>query len=346
MNRENDGIPLANVRITLFRPDLRFFGEVRTGADGRYTIKSVPEGSYWLGAALPRFEYSEALIHVIGAAATRNFTLAAETQAGRWTIVGNTTPELLDGTGSGTLLPSGELMVCHNEIEPVAFEPVSAFKWFPPGSGSVQGCHVTSLLSDGRLLFVGGSMNNGNPQDPIPRTVKVFNRFINSWAQVAQINIGRWYPGIVRLPDERLLVVGGELDGPTGRTNTCEIYDPVANTWTMTGSFNLPTEITPTFMLYTGEFFKSWRYPELYNLASGQWRAGPNMMQPRNGAASGGHCDHEAVMLEDGRILAVGIDPVTLSVATRFTEIYDPITNSWSPGPNARHFRSPSPEAA
>ena len=64
-------------------------------------------------------------------------------------------------------------------------------------------------------------MNNGNPQDPIPRTVKVFNRFINSWAQVAQINIGRWYPGIVRLPDERLLVVGGELDGPTGRTNTC-----------------------------------------------------------------------------------------------------------------------------
>lgn len=56
VNREIDGIPLANVRITLFRPDLRFFGEVRTGADGRYTIKSVPEGSYWLGAALPRFE--------------------------------------------------------------------------------------------------------------------------------------------------------------------------------------------------------------------------------------------------------------------------------------------------
>ncbi len=344
VNRGIDGIPLANVRITLFRPDLRFFREVRTGADGRYTIKSVPEGNYQLGAALPRFEYSEASINVIGAAATRNFTLPAETQAGRWTIVGNTTPELLDGTGSGSLLPSGELLVCHNEIEPVAFEPVSATKWFPPGSGSVQGCHVTSLLSDGRLLFVGGSMNNGNPQDPIPRTVKVFNRFNNSWAQVAQINIGRWYPGIVRLPDERLLVVGGELDGPTGRTNTCEIYDPVANTWTMTGSFNLPTEIPPTFMLYTGEVFKSWRYPELYNLASGQWRAGPNMMQTRNGAAGGGHCDHEALMLEDGRILAVGIDPVTLSAATRFTEIYDPVTNSWSLGPNARHLRT-QPEA-
>ena len=101
------------------------------------------------------------------------------------------TPELLDGTGSGSLLPSGEL-ICHNEIEPVAFEPVNATKWFPPGSGSVQGCHVTTQLSDGRLLFVGGSINNGNPQDPIPRTVKVFNRFTNSWAKVAQINIGRW----------------------------------------------------------------------------------------------------------------------------------------------------------
>ena len=344
LTRASDGAPLPNVRVTLFRPDLRFFREVRSGADGRYLIPSVPEGSYQLGAAFPRLEYSESSIMVSVADVTRDLALAVEAQAGRWTIVGDTTPELLDGTGSGTLLPTGELMVCHNEIEPVAFAPVSATKWFPPGSGSVQGCHVTTLLTDGRLLFVGGSMNNGNPQDPIPRTVKVFNRFTNSWAQVAQINIGRWYPGIVRLPDERLLVVGGELDGPTGRTNTCEIYDPVANTWTMTGSFNLPTEIPPTFILYTGEVFKSWRYPELYNLGSGLWRAGPNMVQARNGAAAGGHCDHEAVMLEDGRILAVGIDPVTLSAATRFTEIYDPVANSWSLGPNARHLRT-QPEA-
>ena len=90
---------------------------------------------------------------------------------------------------------------------------------------------------------------------------------------VAQINIGRWYPGIVRLPDEHLLVVGGEPDGPTGPTNKCEIYDPVANTWTTTGSFNLATKPPPPFILYSGEVFKSWRYPELYNLESGQWRA-------------------------------------------------------------------------
>lgn len=344
VSRTADGAAVADVRITLFRPDLRFFREVRTGADGRYAIAAVPDGNYRLGAASPRLEYSEASVAVSGSTVTRDMALGPETQAGRWTIVGNTTPELLDGTGSGSLLPTGELMVCHNEIEPVAFEPVSATKWFPPGSGSVQGCHVTTLLTDGRLLFVGGSMNNGNPQDPIPRTVKVFDRFTNTWAQVAQINIGRWYPGIVRLPDERILIVGGELDGPTGRTNTCEIYDPVANTWTMTGSFNLPTEIPPTFMLYTGEVFKSWRYPELYSLATGQWRAGPNMVQGRNGAAGGGHCDHEAVMLEDGRILAVGIDPVTLSAATRFTEIYDPVTNAWSLGPSARHLRT-QPEA-
>lgn len=155
VNRGIDGIPLANVRVTLFRPDLRFFREVRTGTDGRYTFKYVPEGSYQLGAAPPRLEYGEASINVLGALATRDFTLAAETQAGRWSIVGSTTPELLDGTGSGSLLPSGELMVCHNEIEPVAFEPLSATKWFPPGSGSVQRCHVTTQLSDERLLFVG-----------------------------------------------------------------------------------------------------------------------------------------------------------------------------------------------
>ena len=125
ITRTADGTPVVNVRVTLFRPDLRFFREVRTGADGRYAIEAVPEGSYQLGAAALRLASSESPISVSGAAVTRDLTLAPETHAGRWSIVGNTTPELLDGTGSGSVLPTGELMVCHNEIEPVAFEAVA-----------------------------------------------------------------------------------------------------------------------------------------------------------------------------------------------------------------------------
>ena len=63
----------------------------------------------------------------------------------------------------------------------------------------------------------------------------------------------------------RLLILGGELNNPGyGRTNGCEIYDPRSNSWTNTGSFNLPTEIPPAILLYTGEMLKTWPYPELY----------------------------------------------------------------------------------
>ena len=54
ITRTADGTPVANVRVTLFRPDLRFFREVRTAADGRYAIEAVPEGGYQLGAAALR----------------------------------------------------------------------------------------------------------------------------------------------------------------------------------------------------------------------------------------------------------------------------------------------------
>ena len=41
ISRATDGTPVANVRVTLFRLDLRFFREVRTGAEGRYSIAAV-----------------------------------------------------------------------------------------------------------------------------------------------------------------------------------------------------------------------------------------------------------------------------------------------------------------
>ena len=152
---------------------------------------------------------------------------------------------------------------------------------------------------------------SGNPLDPVVKIAKTYWRNTNAWVRNADMNTGRWYPGLVRLPDERLLVLGGELNDPGyGRTNGCEIYDPRSNSWTNTGSFNLPTEIPPALLLYTGEVLKTWRYPELYNITTGTWRPAANMLQPRTGAAGGDHSDHEIVPLPDGRVMAVGVFPL------------------------------------
>ena len=339
---ENAAVEAA--RVTLFTTNLRFFREVRTNAAGEFQLRNVPGGTYRLGVSAPGRAYNESTIDVTDVAVTRSVLLGVETEGGRWTFLGNTAPELIDGTGSGTILPTGEMFMCHDTLDPVAFAPVSSTKWLPPGSGSAQGCHIPTLLTDGRVLLAGGSAG-GNPQDPVLKTVKLYQRVTNNWTLVAPMNIGRWYPGIVRLPDERLMVLGGELDtSGFGRTDTCEIYNQTTNSWTMTGPFDLPTEIPPAVVLRTGEVLKTWRYPELYNISSGQWRAAGTMLQPRKGAAEGGHCDHEIVHLPDGRIMAVGVNAVSTTSNTRFSEFYDPATNSWSLGPTPQHLRT-QPEA-
>src|SRR5688572_23679071 len=249
---------VTNARVTLFSSDLQYFRETRTAFDGSFEFQFVGSGTYSLGVAALNYNYQERSIAVSSSLVTNLFTLTRETNGGRWTIVGNTEPELLDGSGSGTLLPSGEIFFCHDTQDPIMFDPVTAAKWYPPDSGSAQGCHTTTLTTDGAMFLVGGSMG-GNPQDPVVKLAKTYGPALNTWTTNAEMAVGRWYPGLVRLADERLLIIGGELNGPAFRTNGCEIYDIRSNTWRFTGSFNLPTEIPPAVLLFNGEVLKSWR---------------------------------------------------------------------------------------
>ena len=340
----SSGNPVAGARVTLFTPSLQFFREARTTTNGVFVFNTVGLGDYRVGVAALDYEYQETTASVSELTAQVNFTLRPETNAGRWTIVGNTEPELLDGSGSGSLLPTGDVFFCHDTRDPIAFDPVSGLKWFPTDSLASQGCHMVSVNTDGGLFFVGGSIG-GNPLDPVVKIAKTYWRNTNSWVRNADMNTARWYAGMVRLPDERLLVMGGELDFPSyGRTNGCEIYNPRSNSWTITGSFDLPTEIPPAVLLYTGEVLKTWRYPELYSISNGTWRPTANMIQPRLGASNGDHADHELVHLPDGRVMALGIAPLSTNAAPRFVEFYNPTNNTWTLGPNPRALRN-RPEA-
>jgi hypothetical protein len=334
---------VENARVTLFSMDLQYFRETRTKSDGTFEFQYVGSGAYSLGVAALNYNYQERAMSVVASPVTNLFILSRETNGGRWTIVGNTEPELLDGSGSGTLLPSGEIFFCHDTQDPIMFEPLTGAKWYPADSGSAQGCHTTTLNTAGGMFLVGGSMG-GNPQDPVVKLAKTYGRALNTWTTNAEMLVGRWYPGLVRLADERLLILGGELNGPARRTNGCEIYDVRSNRWSITGSFDLPTEIPPVVLLLNGEVLKTWRYPEIYNPTTGLWRAAANMQQGRTGASFGDHADHEIVHLPDGRVMAVGIFPLTTNANTRFCEFYHPTSNAWTLGPNPRALRN-RPEA-
>src|SRR5436309_10253865 len=96
---------VVGARVTFFSPDLRLFREQRTDALGKYSFGYIAEGNYGLGVAAVGYEYQERAVTISNIPVTNNFHLGAETNGGRWTIVGNTEPELLGGSGSGSLLP-------------------------------------------------------------------------------------------------------------------------------------------------------------------------------------------------------------------------------------------------
>ncbi len=128
------------------------------------------------------------------------------------------------------------------------------------------------------------------------------------------------------LTDGRVLVLGGEYSDPNtdqNDTNTGEIYDPVANTWTSIANFpesklgDAPSEVLDNGTVLVGSPFDSNTY--IYNPSNNTWTQGPSLL---NGDTSS---EEGWVKLPDGSILSYtigGNDPQT-------AERYVPSLNQW-----------------
>lgn len=328
------GAPVASARVTLFRTDLSFFRETRSLPNGTYALSALPPGAYSLGIAARGYAYQEIVVNVTGGASALNFALTPESHPGAWNVIGDTSPEVFDGTDIGILRPDGTIMYCHDTQDPVLFDPVTGQKTFPAGSGTEQGCMNGTLLADGAVLMVGGQ----SPSDPgaFTNAVAWVKRFtpLEFWIQQSNMLLaaGRWYPGLARLADGRLLVMGGGTAPAAQRTDTCEIYTPATQNFSFTDTMNSPLEFPPSALLYTGKVLRTWgTSPELYDPVTAQWQpTGAFNFQSRGFP---GHSDHSLIVLADGRALAVGVSRVS-QPAARMIEIYDPATGQWSLGPN------------
>lgn len=129
------------------------------------------------------------------------------------------TGRLITDRGGPSLrfLPDGQILVAGgNRTDPEIYN-IGAERWLPTGSsGNRPGGPVVSL-SSGRVLIAGGRaatlgppMNSADLYDPVTGT----------WPSIEAMNKARsGFPGVL-LDDNRVLVVGGELNG------TAEGYDP------------------------------------------------------------------------------------------------------------------------
>ena len=178
------------------------------------------------------------------------------------------------------------------------------------------------LSSDGSVMVQGGGVSNQWSKLTPDSTGGYVN---GTWSSLASMNTARRFYGSDVLNDGRVLVIGGEDSGPNGDrndTNTAEIYDPLANTWSPVSSFpqayggDLPTQTLPDGRVIVGDPLGT--DTQIYNPQTGRWSAGP---QKLNGEVSN---EETWVKLPDGSILSYNITN-NPQHAQRFV----PSLNSW-----------------
>jgi hypothetical protein len=97
--------------------------------------------------------------------------------------------------------------------------------------------HSATLLGDGRVLLVGGTGGG----DHVLASAEVFDPVAGTFAAAGSLASARYKHAAIRLADGRVLVAGG-ADGRdwTGKHDTTELYDPVADRFTAGPALTVP----------------------------------------------------------------------------------------------------------
>ncbi len=115
-------------------------------------------------------------------------------------------------------------------------------------------CSDVAQLADGRLLLAGGTdyynqpavmdRDEGDDADVGVaelegiRAARLFDPSTDSFTPAADMHYGRWYPTLVTLADGRVLAASGMTrmvkDTQLSQVRRSELYDPAADTWTVT----------------------------------------------------------------------------------------------------------------
>jgi hypothetical protein len=274
-------------------------------------------------------------VFVLNGASAQIFDPATET----FTFAGNLiTPRFRFGGGAAEVLADGRVLVAggtaviDSQSEDIAETEIYDFAQgaFVPGPSMTEprGGHTATRMRDGRVLIVGGSLPaplgsvDGNL---FPNTAEVLDAAGTAFTRVGNTTVNYDQHTAVLLADGRVMVAGGSDPRSVGGGQRGEVnlFDPATDTFRETshlqfGSGTALVALRDGRALVTGGYFGF----EMSDNAS-VWEpvgemvtsVGP-MLSPRAYGA--------ATVLADGRVLFAFGEP---------TELFDPVTNAFSPGP-------------
>jgi hypothetical protein len=194
--------------------------------------------------------------------------------------------------------------------------------------------HSATALADGRVLVAGGFPAEG--QAPLA-SAEVYDPRTGRWTSAGHLQTARGAHAAALLGDGRVLVAGGWIGHHTFTAST-EIFDPATRRFTTGPTLPEPvsglaaTSLTDGSVLLTGGESRPGRATRL------AVRVFPDGTLRRVGPLLTGRFKHTVVTLPSGRALVIGgtTDDKDLLAGT---EVFDPVTDGFRPGPRLRAGR-------
>jgi len=202
------------------------------------------------------------------------------------------------------------------------------------GMATPRDAHTATLLTDGRVLVTGGFAGEG--QAPLT-SAELFDPASGTWQQVGDLAVGRGGHAAALLGDGRVLIAGGWVSSQT-YTATTEVFDPTTNEFS--GGPDLPeavdglaaTSLADGSVLVVG----GQSTPGVASaLAARIDRHGTATLV---GSLSHARFKHALVTLPSGEALVLGGTPDDERIL-RSSEVFDPATATFGPGPVLRGGR-------
>lgn len=214
-----------------------------------------------------------------------------------------------------------------------AYDPATERFLALPRIHALRHSHTATTLPNGQVLIVGGYAAGGRTLS----TAELFDPATNSFTPTGSLLAPRAGHIAVSLRDGTVLIAGGV--GPDWRfLSSAERYDPVTGRFAATGSMTIARESHIAVRLLDGRVLIAgghqgrhaditlYATAELYDPAVGTFRRVGSMQVRRH--------KHDAVLLGDGHVLiSGGADERDNEGVYRSTEMFDPATGTFSPGP-------------
>lgn len=242
------------------------------------------------------------------------------------TLLNNGMVLIAGGMASGAYLSEAEL-----------YNPASGTFAVTGSMSTARELHSATLLNSGMVLIAGGYNSSG-----FLSSAELYNPVSGTFTATGSLNTPRrLFPAILLQAGTVLVAGGAGATDPLQALASAEIYDPVAGTFTPTGSMNVARRLTTGTLLDNGMVLfaggtntnATLGSAELYNPATGTFTL--------TGSLNGERCYHSATLLNNGMVLFAGGEAPGSAgfVALASAELYDPANGTFTATGNVNAAR-------